>query len=268
MLPPSANVADPKQSAGPWQLLQSVRPGRAPQLPCVDDEQNWFSGHPSLTRQKPDLHWPFWHAFFGEQSPSRRQPGLHCNAASCRPCRARTAVDGAAAPPAMHLFEVMSQNVPPGQSRFDVHAAIDWQNPRPLQKLPALQPALLVQRHAPVTAREAARGRTRRRRGRCSAGSSGLSCSRSGSTSCRRRRRRAPSRVLVVRRQHSFRRADAVLLVGVVAVSKGQASPWVKNGQHWSDAQTQADRFGSNSKPFGQQLSAAHWQAPASGAKL
>src|SRR4051794_10994256 len=52
----------------------------------------------------------------------------------------------------MHLFDVTSQNSPVGQSAFEVHAAIDWQKPSPLQKLPILQPALDVQRHEPVAA--------------------------------------------------------------------------------------------------------------------
>jgi hypothetical protein len=49
----------------------------------------------------------------------------------------------------MHRVVVVSQNVPLGQSRFEVHEANDWQKPSGLQKLPDGQFALLVQRHPP-----------------------------------------------------------------------------------------------------------------------
>jgi hypothetical protein len=49
----------------------------------------------------------------------------------------------------MQRVVVMSQNVPLGQSRFEVHDANDWQYPRELQKLFAGQPALLLHLHEP-----------------------------------------------------------------------------------------------------------------------
>ena len=52
-------------------------------------------------------------------------------------------------PSAMHRVVVVSQNVPDGQSRFEVHEENDWQKPSGLQKLPVGQPALVVQRQPP-----------------------------------------------------------------------------------------------------------------------
>ena len=52
----------------------------------------------------------------------------------------------------MQRVVVVSQNVPPGQSRFEVQDANDWQYPSELQKLFAGQPALLVHLHDPEVA--------------------------------------------------------------------------------------------------------------------
>jgi hypothetical protein len=69
VLPPLLQTALPP----PLQSSQSLRLLIAAQVPAIV-LQNWSTGQPALMRQK-STHWPLWHAFFGEQSPSLRQPG-------------------------------------------------------------------------------------------------------------------------------------------------------------------------------------------------
>src|SRR2546430_13933285 len=93
------------------------------------------------------------------QSPSLRQPEVHASSwvlqmLSSAHCSSTVQLVAEGT----HLFEVMSQKVDGGQSRFEVHAASVWQNPRGLQKPPALQPTVEVQRQAPLTGSQIAPG--------------------------------------------------------------------------------------------------------------
>jgi hypothetical protein len=123
-------------------------PDLSPQVPLVRS-QNWFTGQKLLSRQKK-LHWPFTHEFFGTQSPSSRHPARHCSNAVLQMLLSGQCSSSVHGPVGMHFVVVVSQNVPLGQSRFEVHDANDWQYPSALQKLFTGQPAVPVHLHEPL----------------------------------------------------------------------------------------------------------------------
>ena len=107
------------------QLSQSRRAGRVAQVPLVRS-QNWLTAQNELSRQK-NWHCPVTHEFFGAQSPSSRQPARHCSVAVLHTWLSAQCSSSVHGPLGMQRVVVMSQNVPPGQSRFEVHEANDWQ---------------------------------------------------------------------------------------------------------------------------------------------
>jgi hypothetical protein len=129
------------------QLLQSTRPGRAAQRP-VAVSQNWLTGQPWLSRQNV-VHCPFTQASLGAQSPSPRHPARQASVETLQTLLKAQCSSRLQGPSAVQRVVVVSQKVPVGQSRFEVHDANDWQKPRGLQKLPAGQPLFPVHRQAP-----------------------------------------------------------------------------------------------------------------------
>jgi hypothetical protein len=127
-----------------------MRPARAAHVPLVL-LQNWFTGQNVLSRQKK-LHCPSTHEFFGAQSPSSRHPARQLSVAVLQMLLSAQCSSSVHGPFAMHLVVVVSQNVPLGQSRLEVHETNDWQYPSALQKLFAGQPALLLHLHEPLAA--------------------------------------------------------------------------------------------------------------------
>jgi hypothetical protein len=107
------------------QLSQSRRLGRVAQVPVMR-LQNWFTGQNELSRQK-NVHCPLTQEFFGVQSPSSRQPGRHERVAVLHTLLKAQCSSSVHGPLGMQRVVVMSQKVPPGQSRFEVHEANDWQ---------------------------------------------------------------------------------------------------------------------------------------------
>jgi len=105
--------------------LQSVRPGRAAQVPVVR-LQNWSTGQNVLSRQKK-VHCPFTHEFLGLQSPSSRHPARQLSVAVLQMSSSGQCSSRVHGPLGMQRVVVVSQKVPPGQSRFEVHEANDWQ---------------------------------------------------------------------------------------------------------------------------------------------
>jgi hypothetical protein len=129
------------------QSRQSTRLGRVPQAPVLG-AQNRFTSQLALRRQN-GWHWPPSQACLSAQSASRRHPARQraVNGSHSWPKpQCSSSVQG---PLAMQRSVVMSQKLPGGQSAFVVQLPSVWQNPKPLQYWPDLQPELSRQRHAP-----------------------------------------------------------------------------------------------------------------------
>lgn len=140
----------------PPHVLQSTRPVRVRHWPFVLS-QNLLTGQPWLSRQN-GWHWPFTHAsraaavtipVGSAQSPSVRQPMRQVSVWLLQMVLGAQCSSSVHGPSGMHRVVEVSQNVPEGQSRLEVHVANDWQKPSGLQKFPLGQPALLAQRQPP-----------------------------------------------------------------------------------------------------------------------
>ena len=107
------------------QVSQSRRPACVEQVP-LSRLQNWFTGQNVLSRQK-NWHCPLTHEFLGMQSPSSRHPARHESVEVLHTWLSGQCSSSVQGPLGMQRVVVVSQNVPIGQSRFDVQEANDWQ---------------------------------------------------------------------------------------------------------------------------------------------
>jgi hypothetical protein len=141
---------DPQALGAPVQSLQSTRPARLAHTP-VDGAQNRFTSQLVLMRQN-SRHWPPSQACLSAQSPSRRQPGRQRAITGSQYWPKAQCSSSVHGPVGIQRSVVMSQKVVLGQSAFVVQLPSAWQNPKPLQYWPALQPVLSRQRQAPDAA--------------------------------------------------------------------------------------------------------------------